>query len=372
MKILILLSRIDQTGMTTNTLDLVKGLVEQKHEVYLIAGDQIEENKPHLKEIYNSFINIGVKIKQFKVPKGNIISRALLSVSSILKIFYYILTIKSNVIHAQSPYMSFIPWMLGKKFTSTLHVNDFVKSFKYKNATHLIAISQETRDYAIKLFEYKKEDITIVNHGVSKEFANSMTRDEKEKFKAANNIPHNKILIGFVGSIEKRKGHDLLLKAVEILDSKIREKIHIIFLGSSKDMKTKPWLDKQILETKTTDIVSCFDYQDPKKFYDIFDIFVLPSRLEGFGLVVVEAMMSECCVIRSSTEGAYDQINHGEDGYIFENNNYQELSSILSNVIENENLRLEIAKKGKQKALKKFTIKEMTRGTIEVYKKVQY
>ncbi|AUP77260.1 glycosyltransferase family 4 protein [Flavivirga eckloniae] len=370
MKIVILLSRIDQTGMTTNTLDLVDGLIKEKHDVYLITGGPSEENNPRLDEIYNEFHRLGTHIRTFKTPKGSALSRGITSLLSILRVLYYILKIKPNVIHSESPYMSFIPWLIGKKFVSTLHVNDFVKSFKYKNATHLIAISKETKQYAIDLFEYKEEDITIVNHGVSKSFANSMSDDEKVKFKKDNNIPQDKILIGFVGSIEKRKGHDLLLKAVEHLEDHLKEKIHVIFLGSSKDNTTRPWLDNLIETSNTGHMVSCFDYQDPKPFYDIFDIFVLPSRLEGFALVVIEAMMSRCCAIRSNTEGAYDQIIHGEDGFIFENNDYEELLALLSTTIEDEDLRSAVAKKGQEKALKRFSIEAMTKGTIEVYKKV--
>ncbi|MDO7171358.1 glycosyltransferase family 4 protein [Mariniflexile sp. AS56] len=370
MKILILLSRIDQTGVTTNTLDLVSGLIKESNDVYLVTGGPIECNNPRLDAIYDNFKKIGTKVNQFSIPKGNSVQRLNTSFLSILKIMYYILKIKPDVIHAQSPYMSFIPWLMHKKFVSTLHVNDFVKSFKYKNATHLIAISRETRDYAMDLFKYKNEDITIVNHGVSEAFAINMSLEEKNAFKLANNIPLDKVIIGFVGSIEKRKGHDLLLQAVESLDASIKDKIHIIFLGSSKHNNTRPWLDNLIQITNTKDSVTCFDYQDPKKFYDIFDIFVLPSRLEGFGLVVIEAMMNGCCVLRSNTEGAYDQINHGEDGFIFDNNNYQQLAELLKTSIENIPLRLTIAEKGKEKALNKFTIKAMTQGTLHVYNKI--
>lgn len=371
MKILILLSRIDQTGVTTNTFDLVSGLINANHDVYLVTGGPIEKNNPRLDRIYADFKQIGTHIIRFNLPNGNKISRGITSILSVSRIMYYILKINPDAIHAQSPYMSFIPWILRRKFVSTLHVNDFVKSFKYKNATHLIAISKETKEYAIELFGYKDTDITIVNHGVSKSFATTMTNDEKTEFKQKNNIPLNKILIGFVGSIELRKGHDLLLKAVESLDKAIKNKIHVIFLGSSKDNQTRPWLDNLIETTNTGNLVTCFDYQNPIPFYNIYDVFVLPSRLEGFPLVIIEAMMSECCVIRSNVQGAYDQINHGEDGFIFENNNYKQLAELLETVIENEPLRLQIAKKGKEKALKKFTIEEMTNGTLSVYEKIK-
>ena len=162
MKIVILLSRIDQTGVTTNTLDLVSGLIDENQEVFLVTGGPSEENNSRLDAIFEDFKKVGAQIRVFKIPNGNFISKAFTSIFSILKIMYYIVVIKPNVIHAQSPYMSFIPWLMQKKFVSTLHVNDFVRSFKYKNATHLIAISKETKDYAIELFGYKEKNITLL------------------------------------------------------------------------------------------------------------------------------------------------------------------------------------------------------------------
>lgn len=370
MKIVILLSRIDQTGMTTNTLDLVKGLKKLDHDVYVITGGVSDKKNKRLEQILTQFYNCNAKLKFFSTPKGSKVQRQISSVLSILKILKLILYINPQVIHSQSPYMSFIPWMLRKKFTSTLHVNDLVKSFRYKKATHLIAISKETKEYAMNLFDYKEENITIVNHGVSKKYIGNMSEPEKLKFKNDLNIPFDKLIIGFVGSIEKRKGHDLLLNAINMLDNELRKQIHLVFLGSSKDGKTRKWLDEQIELSDTNEMVSTFEYQDPINFYDIYDIFILPSRLEGFPLVVIEAMLSGCCVIRSNTQGAYDQIDHGINGLLFKNNNSQELSKHIETLLKDPEKRLNLAKNGQKKALEKFTIEEMTKGTLEVYKKV--
>jgi glycosyltransferase involved in cell wall biosynthesis len=370
MKIVILLSRIDQTGVTTHTLDLVSGIVKEEHEVFLITSGPIEKNNPRLESIYDDFKKLGIHIKLFTFPKGNKLRRGFYSIYSLIKALFYVTVIKADIIHAQSPYMSFIPWLLGKKFTSTLHVNDFVKSFKYKNATHLIAISKETKQYAIDLFGYKEKDISIVNHGVSKDFANTMSTLEKSNYKQKYKLPLDKIIIGFVGSIEKRKGHDLLIKAVQNLAPEIQNKMHLVFLGSSKHSDTKQWLDNLIESSTILHLISRFDYQDPKPFYGIYDVFVLPSRLEGFPLVVIEAMMSECCVIRSNVQGAYDQINHGIDGYLFTNERDDELTILLEELIIDNDKRLKVANLGKQKALNKFTIEEMTSGTLKVYEKL--
>ena len=275
-----------------------------------------------------------------------------------------------DVIHVQSPYYSFMPWLIRRKFVSTLHVNDLVRCFYYKKATHLIAISKETRAYAMSLYGYNENDISIVNHGVSLTFSTLLTNDEKYREKVKRAIPVDKLIIGFVGSIEKRKGHDLLLRAISIMPESCRRRVHVIFVGSSKDGKTNEWLLQQIEMNHAAPWVSLFPYQDPKIFYKLFDIFVLPSRLEGYPLVVVEAMLSGCCCVRSNTEGASEQIEHGVDGMIFENENVQHLSDELRLLIEDEELRHKLATAGRDKALKKFTNTEMAKQTLSVYNKV--
>lgn len=69
MKIAILLSRIDQTSVTTNTLDLVSSLIKEKHEVYLITGGPSEINTPRFDRIYNNFKQVSLQVKEFKFQK---------------------------------------------------------------------------------------------------------------------------------------------------------------------------------------------------------------------------------------------------------------------------------------------------------------
>lgn len=81
-------------------------------------------------------------------------------------------------------------------------------------------------------------------------------------------------------------------------------------------------------------------------------------------------MLANCCVIRSNTEGANDQIEHRATGFIFENEDIFELSNIISEVVLNDTLRKSIAQRGREYALKNFTSDIMAENTIKVYKKV--
>lgn len=371
MKILMILSRCDQTGMTTHTLDLSSALVGLGHDVTLLVGYQKGEKESfadkQVYKLYSHFMKSGVKLQLFREPSNGSIVNKLLST---IQALWYIATHRFDAIHVQSPYLSFLPWLLGRRFTSTTHTPNLVRCFYYKNATHLIAISRETRDDAKRIFGYRDDQITIVNHGVSPRFATLLTAEERVAARARLGLPTDKIIVGLVGSIEKRKGHDLLLRAVADLPEELRAQVHVCLLGSSKNGKTVDWLNGVIEQTDTAALISRYDYQDPELFYKVMDIFCLPSRFEGYALVVVEAMLSGCCCVRSDTQGASEQIESGVDGFIFESEHAEQLSAQLAGLIADPALLHRVAEAGRQKALRLFTSEVMARNTLEVYKKI--
>ena len=119
MKVLFILSRIEKNGVTTHTLDLARGLVRHGHELVMITGGIYggitNKHYEYLKEILRDFEALGTELHFFKIPKGNLLSKAITSVFSILKVLRLISGIKADVIHCQSPNTTFMPWLLGKE-----------------------------------------------------------------------------------------------------------------------------------------------------------------------------------------------------------------------------------------------------------------
>lgn len=361
-----LLSRLDQTGMTTHTMELAEALVRKGHNVTILTGWNKIPDTVAL-SLMDRLNNTGAKIKTFFAPdKSSKLKRALSAISLLINV----LMCKGGVIHVQSPYLSWAPWLLGRKFISTLHVADLVRCVYYKNATHLIAISNETKEYAKNVFCYKESEISIINHGVSADFATLLTPTQIVESRQHLELPVNKLLLTIVGSIEPRKGHDILLKAVTLLPCECRNRIHIVFLGSDKSSNkaNTKWLNKIIEETQTRDIVSHFEYQSSKLFYKISDVFILPSWVEGFPLVTIEAMLSGNLCIRTDAEGAYEQIKNGVTGYIFPKGDVGRLAQILKGIILDDKLRTSIAVHGRDYALSHFTSDIMAEHTLSVYK----
>lgn len=368
MHILFLLSRIEKNGVTLHTLDLAKGLIDQGHQMTMLTGGITDTSSDYLLKIEKEFRDLGVALKIFKTPKGNIVSKAVISISSILILLKWILQLKADIIHCQSPYMTFLPWLIRKKFVTTVHNVTLVKNLKYKNPTRLIAISTESKSYGIETLKASADTIDIVFHGISNRFSIPSSEEQKKELKLKHNIPKDALVIGYVGRITIEKGLDVLIRATDQYISKNRaSNIVLAFLGDYFNEEDRIWLTD--LQEKYSNVnIQVIDFQDPKPIYDIFDIFVLPSNSEAFGLVCVESMMSDCCTVRTDTIGSIDQIEDGVDGFIFPVGDAEALAALFDTIIPNEKFRTEVAEKGKKTALENFTIEAMTLKTIDVYK----
>jgi len=93
---------------------------------------------------------------------------------------------------------------------------------------------------------------------------------------------------------------------------------------------------------------------DPQSLMQICDVIVLATYEETFGLVLAEAMRSGIAVVGSNSGGVPEIINHKKDGMLFTTKDAVDLYRCLKLLLEDTNLRKNIAKMGKIKADKMF------------------
>ncbi len=103
-----------------------------------------------------------------------------------------------------------------------------------------------------------------------------------------------------------------------------------------------------------------------------YDLFIQPSRLEGFGLTVVEALAAKVPVIVADNDGPSEIINKGDYGYIFVNGNFVDLSDKILCFIENLKHGRQIAQTERAYvyANDKFNIKTTTKEYLKQYQRV--
>jgi poly(glycerol-phosphate) alpha-glucosyltransferase len=148
--------------------------------------------------------------------------------------------------------------------------------------------------------------------------------------------PESPITILFCGQMIERKGVDVLLKSfVKVLDSGL--KARLLLVGREAELR-------QMLQTVPPDVRDSIDYagfQAPDalhKFFCTADLFVLPSRYDGWGVVVNQALGASLPIICSDMVGAAeDLISQGDNGIVFPVGDVEALSSALKYYLETPN-----------------------------------
>lgn len=159
-----------------------------------------------------------------------------------------------------------------------------------------------------------------------------------EKLRTDLNINLDNFVIGFCGRIVKDKGIVELVEAFNIIQSvNMDKKCKLLLVGGFEVRDSLP--PNIINQIKNDDniIVSGFIYDNIELYYQLMNVFVLPSFREGFGMSVLEASAMCKPVLTTKVTGCVDSIIEGETGFFVENNS-ESIAQKLSVLIKSDNL----------------------------------
>lgn len=164
-----------------------------------------------------------------------------------------------------------------------------------------------------------------------------------------------------VGRLDPMKGQDIAIKGIaHIARGFPNLKLVLIGdgsfsssrrggLGLPKGLKWKKELDKLSKSLGVSDRVIFTGYvckEELESAYLRADVIVLPSVLEGFGLVVLEGWQYKKPVIASSEAGVSELMKNGVNGYVFDPDNPRELGEKIKTILSKPKLASEIAERG--------------------------
>ena len=154
--------------------------------------------------------------------------------------------------------------------------------------------------------------------------------------------------------IEHQKGQHLLFDAMALL-KKRGLKTNATVFGNVMDEEYKTKLTNQIKEFNLENHIHFYGFHsDPTSVMPCFDVIVMPSKNETFGLVLVEAMLANVPVIATNAGGVPEIIDHEKTGLLFKWGDCEDLANQLEKLISDEKLRKQLAKNGKTNAQQLF------------------
>ena len=251
-------------------------------------------------------------------------------------------------------------WMIPKniKFILTIHGSELLRFSKnpiekwlFKKlmlkCQRIHVLSQFNRQKLLEFFPKIKHKICLSSGAPSSNLLNNHSEP-----KPTSNSPRINILC--VGRIHPRKGQDQIFKALNLLTEEEQKKIALRIVGP----KTKPRFFKSLAEISRRfrgEVIFEGDCTDEKlsELYSSSDIFVLTSMpladsVEGFGFVYLDASSHGLPVIANRTGGVEEAVIDGKTGWLAEPGDIHQLSRLLLDLINNQQLRDKLGQEGKR------------------------
>jgi glycosyltransferase involved in cell wall biosynthesis len=181
--------------------------------------------------------------------------------------------------------------------------------------------------------------------------------DELVRFRNEGNL-----ILGYIGQLIPRKGLDILLGAVSRLSF---DNWRLAIIGEGKSRASLEILAEKLgIKNK----VCFFGFKEDRiAFLRGFDLFVLPSRLEGIPRCIMEAMAAGVPAVASDIPGCRDLITHGQTGLLFPVGAEEILADMIETIFSDKKTGKSLAQRGQELVNSRFSAGRMAAEYAELY-----
>jgi glycosyltransferase involved in cell wall biosynthesis len=205
----------------------------------------------------------------------------------------------------------------------------------WRRAELFIAVSRNTADYLVQKIGVSPDKISVIYNPVQSDVFDYQ-RFSPPAAKEKLGISQSDIVIGFVGRLDPMKGADILIKAASILIQK-QSRYLLVIAGEGTQRDSLEELAKHLgIESR---IKFLGFRQDIPEVAAAFDVGVVPSRYEPFGIVSLELMRMKVPVISSGAGGMAEYITDKQTGILLKKNTPDEIAFCVEQLLGDKQLR---------------------------------
>ena len=203
-----------------------------------------------------------------------------------------------------------------------------------RNADRVLSMSHYTRDRLLK--ELALDPLKAIVLPGTFDAGRFTIRPKPAALLAKYGLTGDRIIMLTVGRMHKNeryKGYDTILRALPTIRQQIPN-ICYLLVGSGDDM---PRIEQNIKELGVSDCVRLAGYvhhAQISEFFNACDVFVMPSRNEGFGIVYIEAMACGKPVVAGNKDGSVDPLCHGELGALVDPDDLDAITEAIVGIVK--------------------------------------
>ena len=390
-RILRIHNRLIIGGPTLNVLYLTKYLAPE-FETLLIVG----EKEDHEKDAF--FLAEQMGIKTISIPDmGRSLHpyrdyKAYKNVQRIIKNF------KPDIIHTHAAKPGAIGRLAATSISDTIIVHTYhghvfhsyfgqlktkfiinAERFLAKRSDVLIAISDQQKKELVEEFKIAGNDkFRIIPLGFELEKFHENQEQKRKKFREEFNLGDDEIAIGIIGRLVPVKNHSLFLEGIDYVMKTTRKKIRAFIVGDGETKKELQEKAKKMgipfTSIDDTDKTASLIFTSWRSDIDIvnagLDIIVLTSLNEGTPVSLIEAQAANKPIVSTRVGGIADIVIENETALLSDMGDTPGFQKNLAKLVENEQLRNCLGKKGADHVQQKFRVERLVTDMKNLYQEL--
>lgn len=290
-----------------------------------------------------------------------------------------------NLIHIHQTTLlgSIVPWLwkypkvaliASRHILSDHRKTSLYHEILYKRIDALVVMSQALRKNVIDTHAIHPSKVEVIHLGLDFDKFDPEKVDA-ERQRAEWGADRDTTVVGLVGRIDPAKGQSTFIQAAAGLKKRLQrdKKLKFVIVGEETLGTTQGYLDELIaLVTQfrlENDVIFTGFRTNIPECMQAFDLFVMPSKQEAFGLVAIEAMAMECPIVISNGGSAYEIVGNEEFGLLVRPNDAFDLQRQLFNLLQNDEMIRKMGKAAREHVKKFYDRRDRMQKTLALYER---
>jgi glycosyltransferase involved in cell wall biosynthesis len=356
----------------------------ERHLLILLKALRARDIDCHLiviVEADNLMDNLVAEANAAAIPIERVVTHGNLDMALINRLRSRIRKIKPDIVHTHlihadvfgflAARLAFVPHIISTRHNDdSFRRNSFLRRFNrilWRGFSGGIAISEAVREFTIAVEGIKPNKLYLVHYGIEYQpMPSDIPAQARDILCQELNISKDTVIIGMACRLTKQKGVTYALQALARLPKS--DNVHLVVAGDGQLMDA---LKRETQQLHLEGRVHFLGWrEDASTLIAAWDIFLMPSLWEGFGLVLLEAMSKRVPVIGSNVSAIPEIVQHGQTGLLVPARNPDSLAQAIRMLVDDRALRAHMGLMAEDYLEQHFTVDRMADETIAVYNRI--
>ncbi|MEZ6094849.1 MAG: glycosyltransferase family 4 protein [Pirellulaceae bacterium] len=257
----------------------------------------------------------------------------------------------------------------GVPVVASAHSRQWQLHWRLNN--HVIANSDATAEYMRRVNRVRPDRMTTTHCFVDLERFLNVSKTFRQYYRRELHLDENDFLVGVVGDVTQRKGHEYLVRALKSLTQSIPN-LTVAFIG--RFHRNESYTKKVRAIIKRDQVFRTVKWlglrSNIHEYMQAFDVLCVPSVEEPLGMVAIEGQAAGIPVIAADTGGLNEIVQHGVSGLLFRSKSVAAVHEAILETYHHREQAAKMAATARANVADRFCPEHLTNRVIETYQQI--